>query len=112
MNLHREDAYCPACPDPETAFRIEDVGMKLVSEDLDLDAGAMHIKVSRPAWEPLMLEHLRSHLDDDEHRRVYNMCVIELIAAGMSAEDIARDSVQAAAASARRLLEQSMRRHQ
>lgn len=29
--MHREDVYCPACPDLETAFRIEDVGMKFDS---------------------------------------------------------------------------------
>jgi hypothetical protein len=107
--MPREDAICPACPDPEAAFRLEDVGMKLLSESLDPDAGALHIKVTRPAWEVVMLKHLRS-TDDEEHRRIYDQCVTALMTTGVSAEEAARNSVQAVADSARHLLEHTIRR--
>lgn len=108
MHLPREDACCPACPNPETAFRIEDVGMTIVHEDYS-ENNTMRIMVSRPAWEPIMLEHLRSRLDDDGHRRLYDLCVTELIAAGMSAEESARNQVQAVADSVRRSMNDALR---
>lgn len=101
MNLPREDAYCPACPDPDTAFRIEDVGMRLNHECLDPGAGSLRITVSRPAWEPIMLAHLETE-DDEAHRRLYNQCVAALTAAGMTAEESARQQVQATVDSVRR----------
>jgi hypothetical protein len=108
--MPREDVYCPACPDPETAFRLEDVGVKLLSENLDPNGGGLHIRMARPAWEPVMLDHLRSRLDDDEHRRLYDLCVTELMAAGMTAEELAQNEVQAATDSARHLLDETLRR--
>ena len=107
----REDVTCPACPDPDKAFRLEDVGMKVVYENLDPDAGALRTHISRPAWEPVMLEHLRSRLDNDEHRILYDLCVTELMAAGMTAEEAARGTVQATADSIQRMLNHQMRRH-
>lgn len=104
-----EDVVCPACSDPDTAFRLEDVGMKVISENLDPDAGALHIKMSRPAWEPFMIEHLRSRLDDDEHRILYDLCVTELMAAGMTAEEAVRGTVQATADSLQQMLDKAMR---
>lgn len=96
----REDAYCPACPDPETAFRIDDVGMKFTTDGDYLNGDNVTFKVTRPAWEPVMMEHLRS-VDDDEHRRIYDLCVTELIAMGLSAEESARYQVQSLADAAR-----------
>ncbi len=92
----REDAICPACPDPDTAFTIEDVGMKTVSENLDPDAGALHIRVSRPSWEDVMLAHLET-TDDDAHKRLYLRCMVALEAEGLTAEEAARRQVQATA---------------
>jgi hypothetical protein len=106
VSLHREDAYCPACPDPETAFRIEDVGMKFDSGDLS-DEG-IRFKVTRLVWEPVMLEHLRL-TDDDEHRHLYDRCVTALMAAGVSAEESARNSVRSAVDSVRRSMDDAMR---
>jgi hypothetical protein len=103
----REDAICPACLDPETAFRIEDVGMKF-DQGL-LDGGGMKFSASRPLWEPVMLDHLRL-TDDAEHRRLYDLCVTHLMAAGVSAEESARNQVQGVANSARRMLDNSLRR--
>lgn len=107
--LPREDVYCPACPNPETAFRIEDVGMKIVSEGDFMRDDTIRVKVSRPAWEVVMLDHLRSQ-PDDEHRRLYNRCVTELMAAEVSAEDAGRSSVQATAELLRRSIGDAMRR--
>lgn len=103
----REDAYCPACPDPKTAFRIEDVGMKFDSGDLSGDG--MRLRATRLVWEPVMLEHLRL-TDDDEHRRLYGQCVTALMAAGVSAEESARNSVRSAVDSVRRSMDDAMRR--
>lgn len=94
MILPREDAICPACPDPATAFRLEDVGMKTVTDPFADPAGdRLTFTVSRPAWEPVMLAHLRAQ-GDAEHQRLHDLCVTELIAAGKTAEDVARDDVQ------------------
>lgn len=95
MRTPREDAFCPACPDPETAFRLEDVGIRFDTLSGRQCDGAVTFKVSRPAWEVVMLQHLRS-TDDAEHRRVYDLCIAELTSAGLSAEDVARGQVQAA----------------
>ncbi len=110
MNHLREDAYCPACPDPETAFRIEDAGMKVDYGDFSSGADGLRMTASRPVWEPVMLDHLRSRLDDPEHRRVYDLCVTELMAVEKTAEDVARYEVQAVADMVRRQLEQAVRR--
>lgn len=109
MNLPREDVYCPACPDPETAFRIEDVGMKFATEGDFRSDDKVTFKVSRPAWEVVMVEHLRLNLDDEEHRILYDLCVTELMAAGVSAEEAARNSVQGAVDSVRKLMDSAMR---
>jgi hypothetical protein len=108
VNLHREDVHCPACPNPETAFRIEDVGMKFDQSPLDWEG--MKFSASRPLWEPVMLEHLRL-TDDDEHRRVYDLCVTALMAAGMSVEQAARNEVQSAVDRVRRSMDDSLRWH-
>ena len=100
MTLH-EDAYCPVCPDPDTAFRIEDVGMK---HRTSLDGEGLTFTISRPAWEDLMLVHLET-MDDDAHRRHYLKCMLALEAEGMSPEDVARQDVQRVADWARRTLE-------
>lgn len=105
--MYREDAICPACRDPETAFRIEDVGMKFDNGELSGDG--MRFRATRLAWESVMLAHLRL-IDDDEHRRLYDECVAVLMAAGISAEDSARNEVQAAIDSVRRMLDDATRR--
>jgi hypothetical protein len=105
--MNREDVYCPACPDPETAFRIEDVGMKFDSGEPRGDG--MRFRLTRPAWEPVMLEHLRL-TDDNEHRRLYDQCVTELMAAGKTAEEAARDQVQGLVDSVTRSMGEAMRR--
>ena len=100
---HREDVVCPACPDPETAFRLEDVGMKLTTEDdLRVDVW-VRVTVSRPAWEAVMLDHLRA-VDDDSHRQLFDWCMTELARRRLSAQDVARTSVQAAAESVDEML--------
>jgi hypothetical protein len=109
MNPHREDVICPACPDPDTAFRIEDVGMKFATDGDQLTGDRMTFTVSRPAWEPVMLTHLRAK-DDDEHQRLYDLCVTELIAAEKTPEDVARDDVQSVAGWYRRRLDDSLGR--
>lgn len=110
--MPREDAYCPACPNPETAFRIEDVGMKFASEGDFIHDDTLRFKVTRPAWEVVMLDHLRSRLDDDAHRRLYDLCVTELLVSGVSAEDAARNSAQAVVDSIRKSTEDTLRRSQ
>lgn len=106
--MHREDVHCPACPDPETAFRIEDVGMKF-DQDIQ-DSAGMKFRVTRPVWEPLMLDHLRSKHDDEEHRRLYDLCVTHLMVAGVSAEESARNHVDAVTASIRQMMDDALRR--
>ena len=91
----RDDAYCPACPDPETAFRIKDVGMKFETEGDMRRGDSVSIKATRPAWEPIMLAHIEiAAEDDDAHRRLYDECMLAL--AGRSAEQAARDEAEAA----------------
>lgn len=107
MSLHRQDMHCPACPASDTAFTVEDVGVKTNWDNRDDD---LRVSFSRPAWEPVMLAHLRSRLDDDEHRRVYDLCIIELMAAEKSAEDVARDEIQAVVDFVRRQLERAAQR--
>jgi hypothetical protein len=108
--MNREDVYCPACPDPDTAFRIEDVGMKHnMNRDLLTD-DKVTFTVSRPFWEQPMLDHLRSRLDDNEHRQLYDLCVTHLIAAGKTAEEAARDQVQGLVDSVTRSMGEAMRR--
>lgn len=99
MILPREDVHCPACPDPATAFRIEDVGMKF--DQGGFHDGAMTIKATRLVWEPILLEHLRSE-PDEEHQALYDLCVTELMAAGQTAEEAAQASVQAVVHEVRR----------
>ncbi len=106
--LPREDAYCPACPDPETAFRIEDVGMKFSTGGARPAGDAMTFKVTRPAWEVVMLDHLRM-TDDEPHQRLYGQCVAALMAAGQSAEATARNDVQRVADLARTAIEGAAR---
>src|SRR5689334_2049510 len=106
--MHREDAYCPACPDPDTAFRLEDVGREVVREGNSRRDNALTVKFSRPAWEAVMLEHLRL-TDDEPHQRLYDRCVTELMAAGKTAADAARDEVEAVAAVHRRWLDDVVR---
>lgn len=95
MNLYREDVTCPACPDPDTAFRLEDVGIKIAA-DLNQSTGDMKFTASRPAWEPVMLAHLRAQ-GDAEHQRLHDLCATELVALGKSPEDLARHDVQSVA---------------
>ena len=104
--MHREDAYCPACPDPETAFRLEDIGMKVVHDDFTSDT--ITVKASRPMWEPVMLEHLRAE-PDDAHRRLHDRCVTALRAAGQTAEEAARADVQSVADGVRRSMDDVLR---
>lgn len=92
MTLHREDAYCPACPDPAKAFRIKDVGMKLDQGGFQ-DEG-MTIKATRRVWEPLMLEHLRA-TPDEPHQRLHSECVAFLADHGQTVEENVRASLQA-----------------
>ncbi len=33
--MMREDVVCQACPDPDTAFKVEDVGVKLAWDESD-----------------------------------------------------------------------------
>lgn len=102
---HREDVYCPACPDPEAAFRLEDVGMKHGSEII---GDGLTVTVSRPAWEDVMLVHLET-MDDEAHRRVYLECMAALDVAGISPEDVARNEVQQVADWARTSIEDAAR---
>jgi hypothetical protein len=94
----REDAFCPACPDPEKAFRIEDVGMKF---DHDTSDDGWTIRATRPVWEPIMLAHVETQ-DDEQHQRLYERCMTALN--GRSAEEVARDEVQSAVDSVRRTI--------
>jgi hypothetical protein len=107
--MNREDVYCPACPDPDTAFRIEDVGMKFDSGEPNGDG--MRFRATRPVWEPVMLEHLRL-TDDAGHRRLYDQCVTHLMASGVTVEESARNSVQAATDSLRRMMDDALRSNQ
>ncbi|MEU4558391.1 hypothetical protein AB0F72_08375 [Actinoplanes sp. NPDC023936] len=106
MNL-REDVHCPACPDPETAFTLEDVGMKVAHEDLSGDSPSVHF--TRPNWEVIMIQHFRIQ-GDTEHQRLYDLCVAELMARGLTAEQLARNDVQAMAESVRQSMENTLRR--
>ncbi len=108
----REDVQCPACPDPDTAFMLRDVGMKMDWDgDMRFD-DAVTVKATRPVWEPVMLEHLKSEaeLGDAEHRRVYDQCVTALLAAGQTAEGIARDQTQAVTDMMRRQMDDMLNR--
>jgi len=107
MSLPREDAICPACPDPKTAFRIEDVGMKFSTEgDMRRD-DSVQLKVTRPVWEPIMLAHLEAE-DDEQHRRLYDECVAALDAAGMTVEETARRQVDLMTGSLRRMVDDAL----
>ncbi len=86
----REDVICQACPDPDTAFKVEDVGVKLTHEDTD---GGLRVRLTRPAWEVLMLAHLEAE-DDEAHRELFDGCVAALEAEGVTAEEAARREVQ------------------
>lgn len=103
--MHREDAFCPACPDPETAFRLKDIGIKFGY--IETTDGGMRIRASRPLWETVMLDHLRL-TDDDEHRRVYGQCVAALMLAGVTAEQAARSELQALTDSVNRSIRAAM----
>lgn len=76
----------------------------------DLRDGSMTFRASRPVWEGVMMEHLRSS-PDDEHQRLHDLCVTEVMAAGMSAEEAARNSVQAAVDGVRKAMFDATRRH-
>ena len=106
MTLPREDVHCPACPNPDTAFTLEDVGLKVVHNGRD---GTMSVTVSRPNWEAVMIQHLRM-VDDTEHQRLYDLCITELMAAGLTADQVARHDVQAIADSVKRTMERTLRR--
>lgn len=106
MILPREDVHCPACPNPETVFQIEDVGMKF--DQGGFQDGTMTLKATRPVWEPVMLEHLRSE-PDEKHRRLYDLCVTELMAAGQTVEENVRATAQAAVDSVRRSFSRNLR---
>ena len=91
----REDVTCPACP-ADTAFTIEDIGMKF---DFDGEFGAdgtLRFTASRPAWESAMIEHLRD-IPDERHQQLYQRCLTSLDALGKTPEQAAWDTVQAAA---------------
>ncbi len=110
--MHCEDVYCPACPNPATAFQIEDVGIKVGKVgDVETTGDGMRITVSRPLWETVMLAHLRL-MDDDEHRRLYDLCVTELMTEGKTAEEAARDQMQRLVDSVTSSMRDAMRRHQ
>jgi hypothetical protein len=69
----------------------------------------MRFRAPRPVWEPVMLEHLRL-TDDDQHRRLYDLCVTHLMAAGKTAEEAAQDQVQGLVDSVTRSMGAAMRR--
>lgn len=81
--------------------------MKTTTEGDYLTSDHVTFTVSRPAWEPVMLAHLRTG-GDAEHRRLYDLCVTELIAAGKTAEELARDAVQSVAGRHRSLLDDAL----
>jgi hypothetical protein len=89
MSAPREDAICPVCPDPETAFRINDVGMRFDSEPTP---GNWSIRASRPLWEPMMLAHLGAE-DDEAHRALFAQCSVAL--RGRSPEEAVRAEIGA-----------------
>jgi hypothetical protein len=72
--LPREDACCPACPDLATAFRIEDVGLKIYTPAHSYSDDTRIFRGARPAWEASMLEHVRSQ-PDPAHRELYRQCL-------------------------------------
>ena len=96
MNLPREDAICPACPDPTTAFTITDVGLKT---DSGPDPDTFKITASRR----LMLEHLRV-TDDDAHQQRYADLTALLTERGQTAEQAARADIQSYVDHAKRSL--------
>lgn len=61
--------------------------------DTDMGGTGLTFSATRLAWEPIMLAHLEAE-DDVVHRRVYDQCVAELRARGVSAEVAARQDVQ------------------
>ncbi len=110
--MMRGDVQCPACPDPDTAFVLRDMGMKFTTDGDYQTDDAVTYRATRPVWEPVMLDHLRFEAErgDEEHRRVYGECMVALLAAGQTVEDQARNQVEAVTGMVRRQMDDILNR--